>query len=132
MTGWEAQFNLLDISTQTGNSYPGRSVNFLNAGYWTPENQSIERPGLTYTNPLGRGYYLSRDFVRIQDATLAYSFPEVMLEKWRMSGLKVYLSGRNLATFTDWMGPDPESGNNTITNLYPTPRTIIAGLNISF
>ncbi|AWW31198.1 SusC/RagA family TonB-linked outer membrane protein [Echinicola strongylocentroti] len=132
MTGWEAQFNLLDVSTQTGNSYPGRSVNFLNAGYWTPENQSSERPGLTYTNPLGRGYYLSRDFVRIQDATLAYSFPEAMLEKWRMSGLKVYVSGRNLATFTDWLGPDPESGNNTITNLYPTPRTIIAGLNISF
>lgn len=55
MTGWEAQFNLLDISTQTGNSYPGRSVNFLNAGYWTPENQSIERPGLTYTK-IGRAH----------------------------------------------------------------------------
>ena len=132
MTGWESQFNLLDVSSQTGNSFPGRSVNFLDAGYWTPENKSETRPGLTYTNPLGRGYYLSRDFVRLQDVTLAYDLPKALAEKLKVNGLRFYVSGRNLATMTDWLGPDPESGYSSITNLYPSPRTIIGGLNLSF
>ncbi len=132
MSGWDAQLNLLDVSTSTGNSFPGRSVNFLDAGYWTPENQSNSRPGLTYTNPLGRGYYQSRDFVRLQDVTLAYDLPQALTERLKINSLRFYVSGRNLATITDWMGPDPESGNNTITNLYPTSRTIIGGINLSF
>ena len=132
MQGWESEFNLLDVSSQTGNSFPGRSVNFLDAGYWTPENRSNTRPGLTYTNPLGMNYYLSRDFIRLQDVTLAYNFPAPMLERIKMNSLRVYLSGRNLVTFTDWMGPDPESGYNSINNLYPTSRTVVGGLTISF
>ncbi|GAB3648495.1 TonB-dependent receptor [Echinicola sediminis] len=132
MTGWESQFNLLDVSSQTGSSYPGRSVNFLNAGYWTPENQSETRPGLTYTNPLSRGYYLSRDFIRLQDVTLAYDLPKALTERLKINGLRFYISGRNLATITDWLGPDPESGYSSVTNLYPTPRTIIGGVNLSF
>ena len=132
MQGWESEFNLLDVSSQTGNSFPGRSVNFLDAGYWTPENRSNTRPGLTYTNPLGMNYYLSRDFIRLQDVTLAYDFPAPMLERIKMNSLRVYLSGRNLVTITDWMGPDPESGYNTINNLYPTSRTIVGGLTLSF
>lgn len=132
MEGWKSEFNLLDVSTYTGNSFPGRSVNFLDAGYWTPQNKSNTRPGLTYTDPLGRGYYLSRDFVRIQDATLAYDFPSSLTSRLKISSLRVYVSGRNLATFTSWLGPDPESGYNNINNLYPSARTVIAGINLSF
>lgn len=131
MQGWESQFNLLDVGTQTGVSYPGRSINFLDAGYWTPENRSEVRPGLSYTNPLAMGYYLDRDFVRLQDVTLSYNFPTSILDKIGLSSLRIYVSGRNLATFTDWLGPDPESGYNNVTNLYPTPRTIVGGLNLS-
>lgn len=132
MTGWESEFNLLDVSTLTGNSFPGRSINFLDAGYWTPENRSNTRPGLTYTNPLGMNYYLSRDFIRLQDVTLAYDFPAAIIDKIKLNSLRIYVSGRNLATFTDWLGPDPESGYNNITDLYPTSRTIVGGINVSF
>lgn len=132
MQGWDSELNLLDVSTRTGNSFAGRSANFLDAGYWTPENQSNTRPGLTYTNPLGMNYYMSRDFIRLQDATLAYDFPVTFTEKVKLGGLRVYVSGRNLATITDWLGPDPETGNNTIGNLYPTARTVVGGIDISF
>lgn len=131
MQGWEQQLNLLDVSSQTGVSYPGRSVNFLDAGYWTPENRSGTRPGLTYTNPLSMGYYMSRDFVRLQDVTLSYNFPASILDKIKLSSLRVYVSGRNLATFTDWLGPDPESGYNNVTDLYPSARTIVGGISVS-
>jgi len=128
MQGWESEFNLLNVNL----NYPGRSVNQLDAGYWTPENKSNTRPGLTYTNPLGMNHYLSRDFVRLQDVTLGYDLPTSIIDKLRLASLRVYVSGRNLVTITDWLGTDPESGYNNINDFYPTSRTVIGGLNISF
>lgn len=130
--GWEAPLNILDPSGFSGNSFPGRSVNMVDAGYWTPTNQSNTRPSLNWTNPLGMSFYQSRDFIRIQDATLAYRFDSGVVENLHMKNLKIYVSGRNLATFTDWLGPDPESGYNNINDLYPSARTIVAGLDLSF
>ena len=130
--GWKAPLNILDPSGYSGNSFPGRSVNMVDAGYWTSENRSGTRPSLNWTNPLGMSFYQSRDFIRIQDATLAYKFDSKITERLNMKNLKIYVSGRNLATFTDWIGPDPESGYNNINDLYPSARTIIAGLDLSF
>lgn len=132
MLGWQSEFNLIDYSAQTGNSFPGRSLNMIDAGYWTPENQSNARPSLNWTNPLGMGFYQSRDFVRLQDLTLEYNLSISATERLGLSNMRIYLSGRNLLTITDWMGPDPESGYNNINDLYPTPRTFSAGLDISF
>lgn len=132
MHGFEQVNNLLDVSSSKGFSYPGRSLNFMDEGYWTPENQSNTRPSLNWTNPLGLNFYQNRDFVRLQDVTLAYTFPASFMERMKIANLRVYVSGRNLATFTDWLGPDPESGYNNINNLYPTSRTIIGGVNLSF
>lgn len=134
MQGWMRSLSILDIRnapTGAGN-YPERPANMIDAGWWTPENQSTTRPGMSYTNPLGHNYYLSRDFVRIQDVSLAYEFPQSVLSRLKVGSLRVYASGRNLATFTKWLGPDPESGYNTQATFYPTPRTATLGLNLSF
>jgi hypothetical protein len=126
MTGWSQSWYLLDPV----NNFPSRPVNMLDAGWWTAENRSNTRPSLTYTNPLGYGYYTERDFIRIQDVILSYDFPKVKLNKWKMSTLRVYVSGKNLKTFTDYVGQDPESGYNFAG--FPTPRTLAAGINVSF
>lgn len=134
MQGWLQSLSILDIRnapTGAGN-YPERPANMIDAGWWTPENQSTTRPGMSYTNPLGHNYYMSRDFVRIQDVSLSYDFPRNLLAKLKVNSLRVYVSGRNLKTFTKWLGPDPESGYNTQANFYPTPRTVSAGINLSF
>lgn len=133
MQGWMGTFNSLATGggLSTAN-FPGRAANMLDVGYWTEANPSNTRPSLNYTNPLGRNYYLSRDFVRLQDASLSYDLSKTLLDKAGMSGAKVFVSGRNLKTWTDWLGPDPESGANTQSNLYPMPRSIAVGLNVSF
>ena len=114
-----------------GNTFPMKSSNFLDAGWWTPENKSNTRPSLSYPNPYGHQMYQSRDFIRIQDVSLSYDFPQEIIKRFNLSDLKVYISGRNLYTFTKWQNMDPESGVGS-PDAFPTPRTVSFGLNVSF
>lgn len=105
-------------------------------GYWTPTNKSNTRPSLAYTNTRGYGYPSDNSFTRIKDITLSYVFSSRMLEKMKLGSLTVYASGRNLHTFTNWIGWDPENnysfrGSGDWTNNYPLTRSIVFGVNVS-
>ena len=130
--GFIREYRSLDPSVRGGN-YPERPINMLDEGdgWWTPENRSNTRPALNFRNPLGHLFYADRDFVRIQDVSLAYTFRPALLERFQLTNLRVYVSGRNLATFTDWPGWDPEVGNFSRYG-FPAARTVIAGINLSF
>ncbi|MGI4738903.1 MAG: SusC/RagA family TonB-linked outer membrane protein [Janthinobacterium lividum] len=115
----------------------GRSNTPQQIGYWTAQNMSQDRPSLNYTNPRGYGYNSNGSFTRLKDVTLNYAFPAGALEKLHLGNLSVYLSGRNLYTWTKWVGWDPEQnytvGNGTGnggTN-FPQVRSIVAGINVS-
>jgi TonB-linked SusC/RagA family outer membrane protein len=107
-------------------------------GYWTADNKSQDRPGLNYTNPRGYRYPSNGSFTRLKDVTLNYAFPAALVEKLHLGNLSVYVSGRNLYTWTKWVGWDPEqtydigsgTGNGGTTN-FPNVRTFVAGLNVS-
>lgn len=130
MFGWVARFNLIDPLV------PERAFGGYDAGWWTPENKSNTRPSLLYSNPLDHGWYQSRDFVRIRDIALSYDVKEHMLDRIKLSGLRFSISVKNLHTFTSWPGTDPENASNYTEQggdqLYPMPRTISAGMNITF
>ena len=132
LLGWKAPFNLLKPGSVD------RPFNTIDAGYWTPENGSNTRPGLAYTDPLSTNFYLSRNFVRIRDVSFGYEFDKKTTEKMKLSSLSLSISAKNLYTFTNWLGSDPENGDGSTTssvdneNVYPMPRTIALGLNIGF
>ncbi|RLJ80533.1 SusC/RagA family TonB-linked outer membrane protein [Pedobacter alluvionis] len=125
----------------------GRRNTPAEIGYWTPENMSQTRPALSYNNTLGYGYASDASYTRIKDVTLSYVFAQSVLDKLHLGGLTVYASGRNLHTFTKWVGWDPEqttysrgSGDGNAnqqafaadwTNNYPLTRTFVLGLNVS-
>lgn len=48
-----------------------------------------------------------------------------------MSGLRAYVSGKNLFTVTDWVGYDPEAGQSVF-NGTPSMRSYILGIDITF
>lgn len=105
-------------------------------GYWTPDNKNNDFPSLVYTNPRGYGYPRNASYTRIKDVTLSYIFSQKTLEKIHLNNLTVYVSGRNLYTFTNWIGWDPEDnystrGSGDWTNNYPLTRTFIFGVNVS-
>lgn len=86
-------------------------------------------------------YLQDADFIRLRNLTLGYSLPNQTLERLGMSRVRIYVSGLNLLTFTDYRGYDPESSNddgNTNTNVgstfYSSPpaRVYTMGVNLSF
>jgi len=108
----------------------------IDAGYWTAQNQNNDRPGLGYTNTKGYGYPKDNSYTRIKDVTLSFTCPQTLLDKIRLGSLTLYASGRNLYTFTNWVGWDPENnysfrGSGDWTNNYPLTRAIVFGANIT-
>ncbi|SKB51177.1 TonB-linked outer membrane protein, SusC/RagA family [Salegentibacter salinarum] len=114
----------------------GRRNTPIDVGYWTPENPSNEFASMGYRNPRGYGFPRDASFVRIKDARLSYRLPADIIENYGVSNFMIYVAGRNLYTFTDWIGWDPESnqdprGSGNWTNNYPVVRTFSVGLNVS-
>ena len=93
--------------------------------YWTPENRSNTRPTIGYAMPFTHGFYESLTYVRIQDVSLSYDIPRKLLDMLKINGLRLYISAKNLATFTNWSGWDPESGNT------PMPRIFTFGIDVT-
>lgn len=110
-------------------------------GYWTPENGDNYWPSLSaYKNY--RGFQFAEDwsYVRIKDIRLSYTVPGDFLGRYGISGLTIYAVGRNLHTFTDWFGWDPEmryyprgssDASGSWVNNYPIVRTFSLGINLS-
>lgn len=126
MTGWLGVFNEMDYNFDSVD--PMRPSNMIDADWWTEDNPNARRPSLVYKRSvLGHNWYVSRDFIRIQDLSLAYNLPQSLLKKTKISSLGIYASAKNLATFTDWQGTNPE----TITS-FPISRSFAIGLRASF
>jgi TonB-linked SusC/RagA family outer membrane protein len=126
----------------------GRRNTATEIGYWTPENKSNEWRSLSKnSNPHGYGFPCKANYTRIKDVTLSYNFPAQLIKKMGIGGLTVYASGRNLFTFTKWIGWDPESRQiargssswdatrgETVydSSNYPMTKSYVFGINVTF
>uniref|UniRef100_UPI0035945CBE SusC/RagA family TonB-linked outer membrane protein n=1 Tax=Aquiflexum sp. TaxID=1872584 RepID=UPI0035945CBE len=109
-------------------------ANILDVPYWTPENPINTHAAVNYRNPLGYNFYQSRSFVRLQDVSLSYNFPKSLLDRVKVNRLEMYVSGKNLITWTNWQGWDPEfgSGGRSPGANGPLLKSYTVGLNIQF
>lgn len=103
-----------------------------------------EASGASYNNNMFQGnsrYYESGDYLCLREITISYTLPKSMIEKIRLTNIRVYLTGSNLYYFTKYSGLNPEvqgiDGGSSLGLLdsgakgtYPVPRNIILGLNI--
>jgi len=102
--------------------------------YWTPENPNARYRQIGLASPiLGDAYspYIQRSFVRLQNLTLSYKVPTSLLKKAGVNNFKVYVTGTNLFTITDWDGWDPETSTG-LGGEYPLLRTYSVGINFDF
>jgi hypothetical protein len=85
-------------------------------------------------------YLEKSDFIRLRNLSVGYTFPKEITQKFSVNRLRLYFTGINLLTFTDYSGYDPESSydNNGNSNIEkgitfysaPPAKTLTIGLNI--
>jgi TonB-dependent starch-binding outer membrane protein SusC len=101
--------------------------------YWMPENPDARFRRLDLPSAYHPNRYLQRNFIRLQDVSLSYSFGQNLLNDFNIQTLRVFISGKNLATITNWRGWDPETGVGfTFTQGRPVMKSYSIGLNVEF
>ena len=96
--------------------------------------------GANGSNPSSR-YISDGSYLRLKNVVLGYTLPQSALDRMGLRRVRLYMSGLNLLTFTDYKGWDPEvntdlydqSNNLNIGNDFytaPQARTISFGINI--
>ena len=103
--------------------------------WWTPENPDAKYRKIgDYPKPVGENVhpYSSRSFIRLQDVSLSYSFDSGLLKKYGLRNCKVFVSGKNLKTWSNWEGWDPETGAGLTPGGVPVMKSYSVGLNVEF
>lgn len=110
---------------------------------WTGEGTSNSMPRVTAVdnnkNMATPSDFFVKDgsFARLRNLTLGYTFPKSVTDILKIRKLRLYVSGENLITITDYKGLDPEIGGSVFDNgidrgVYPQARTILGGINVTF
>lgn len=107
--------------------------NTTKKNWWTPENPTndfvMNNLQAEYMSGI-RGYvYDPASFIRIKDVSLSYDLPTALVEKAGLAKLRLYVTGRNLMTFTKWRGLDPELSNQ---EAIPLQKEFVFGLSLGF
>lgn len=109
---------------------------------WTGPGTSNTSPRVTTGatgNILFSDFYVEDgSFLRLQSVQLGYSVGQETLEKLQFSKLRFYVTGSNLFTLTKYRGYDPTTSNGAPIGggidqgFYPSPKTFLFGMNVTF
>lgn len=122
-----------------------KGSNFLASclDYWTPENKNASHPRLTWDDPNRNTraesdrYFENGSYLRLRSVQLGYTFPQTWF-KGAIQHARVYINAENLFTITSYSGysPDVNADNANYRGfdnfIYPTNRTFMLGLNVTF
>lgn len=103
----------------------------------TNPNPNALYPRLTYNTGFNQNtfstYWMENaSYMRLKNVQIGYTFPEKWMKKARIDNLRVYLSGDNLLTVSDFFyAYDPETPVSK-GGYYPQVKTVVLGLNITF
>ena len=110
--------------------------NNLDVDYWTIDNPTNAYPrpnknqeNITYGSSLN---YVDGGFVKLRNVTFGYTLPESLSSRLKMTKLRIFVTGQNLATWSDYKLFDPERAGNVSSGAMPSNRLFLGGINISF
>lgn len=123
---------------------------------WTEDNRDADLPAFYYADQLAKynitrgnnaGYgnngansrfYEDGDYLACREITLSYQLPKNWIKHAFLQDASVYVTGQNLFYITGYTGVSPEpavSGAVAVgsdVGRYPTPRTFLFGLSLTF
>jgi hypothetical protein len=114
---------------------------------WQKAGDVTEIPRVVFGDNVSNGSAFAQsqnvekgDFMKLRNVSFGYTLPFKFVQKAKISNVRAYVSGQNLAILTNYTGPDPEvstngNGNNNQgidRNSVANARTILFGLRIEF
>ena len=97
-------------------------------------NITAPHPRMLYAQD---GTYVASDFYlydasyfKLKFLQFGYTVPKSLTQKVYINRLRLFVSGENLLTFTNYPGMDPEIGSSV--NVYPISMALSGGINITF
>lgn len=116
------------------NNEQGSTVNQMTSmlNVWTTPGQVTDIPAVGQEIQFDSHLLEDASFLRLKNVTLTYSLPQNLLNKLYLQGLQFHFTGRNLLTFTDFTGYDPEPETNVVKFWYPNTRQYEFGIEVTF
>lgn len=119
----QGEFNATDIVKQT----------------WTPENPDAKYPRYSWADQLNTKnfdrpssmFYVNSAYLAFREVSLSYSLPASLLQKARISGLRLTVTGQNLGYLTNDLLNLPER-TGFQNSAYTIPTQLIFGANLTF
>jgi len=118
---------------------------------WTKEGSTNVFPRLSWTGAQNNKQASTRflengSYLRLKNVQLGYRIPAGTLSRWKVSGIRFFVSVQNAFTITKYTGLDPEMATSANASAagdgdkavgidwgtYPSARTYTAGVNINF
>lgn len=151
-----------DLVARTLGNYQGTFNYFdLQKSAWSPTNTNTDVPKVYYADqvaaPLGKKnytrsnnasanlqsnnsrFYEKGDYLALREITLSYDLAKSLLSRTKIiSQARVYISASNLFYITKFTGPSPEppvsggSVSGVYLGTYPTPKSFVLGVQVSF
>lgn len=122
-------------------AYPTYNSMVLQDGWsrWEKEGDIATHPkavlnGNLASNKTSSRYLEDGSYLRLRNINLSYDLPVALAGKLRAENVRVYVSGDNLWTWTNFSGMDPEvdlSTGSSVTR-YPISKKLMLGVNIDF
>lgn len=131
-------YNYQRSQLEAGKNYNNQSTAMLTR--WTSEGQITSQPKAVFDDPMGNGRFSNRwiedgSYLRLKTLSLSYSLP---IKSNFIEGINIWLSANNVATFTKYLGADPEfSAQNGVlfqgvdAGLLPLTRSYFVGLKLN-
>ncbi len=135
-------FNAIRIFADDGGYYFDNKLKDSYDKRWKAPGDVAEQPRLSYDGTSGARDVSSRfvedgSYLRLQEVTLGYVIPHALAQALNLTEARLFISGRNLATWTKYTGFNPDVNSNgssasislgTDFYAYPLARTISFGL----
>ena len=138
--------NMNTLRLESVRGYTNQTSDVLNR--WTPENTRTDIPrasrkrssaGQTAMRAISSRLIEDGSYLRLKNITLGYTFPVEWTQIFGAQSVRLYVSGQNLITLTNYSGYDPDvSTYNSLGNLgadygtYPKAKTYLMGIKLGF
>lgn len=121
--------------------YANRGTYMLDRWQGTGTSNTVPRAvaGASVNTDLFSDFYVEdASFLRLQNVQIGYSFNDKVLSNLGLDKFRIYVSGNNLYTLTDYLGYDPSASNGAPIGsgidkgFYPVASSYLLGINLNF